>query len=97
MVNVLGGTYDSLLNPFMMRVHELAAQVQCHLWPFDVRKQIVQRWTHNQSKFEFFLEKFWTDFGDGFLKESRRSYHVHHMNDTREIWLQIAKGVGVKI
>lgn len=83
-----GATYDSLLNPFVMGVHEFTAQINGHLRSFDVGEQIVQRWTHNQSKFEFFFEEFRTDFGYGLLKESRRSNHIHHMDDAREEWLR---------
>lgn len=83
------GTYDSLLDPLVMRIHQFTAQIHCHLRPFDVRKQIVQRRTHNQPEFEFLFEEFRTDLGYGLLKEPRRPYHVHHMNDSRKIWLEI--------
>lgn len=90
-------TYNSLLDPFVMRIHQFTAQILCHLGSFNVSEQIIQCCTHNQSKFEFFFEKFWANFGNCFLKESSWSNNVNNMNDSRKECLEISKQMNDQI
>lgn len=82
-------TYDTLLNPFMVWVHQFTTQIGRHLGSFNMRKQVVQWRTNHQTKLKVFFEELWANFRYGFLKETGWTNDIHHMNYSRKIWLKI--------
>lgn len=81
-------TYNSLLYPFMMGVKQRPTDVVCELGWMNEHMKLFHlcAYYHFESKLVF--EELWTNFRNGFLKESGGSKDINALNKSREKWLK---------
>lgn len=85
-------TYNSLLNPLMMRIEQRPAEVHCQLRRMDEYVKFIDLRTDYHSESEFVFGQLWANFWYGFLEKARRSNHVDTLDQSRKEWLKRLKG-----